>query len=38
MSTKGKSIVIRGATVVNPDAMFVADVRIRRCQVSNNGL
>jgi imidazolonepropionase-like amidohydrolase len=28
MSTKGKSIVIRGATVVNPDAVFVADVRI----------
>jgi dihydroorotase len=28
VSTKGKSIVIRGATVVNPDGVFVADVRI----------
>ena len=28
MSSKNQSIVIRGATVVNPDAMFVADVRI----------
>ena len=28
MSTKNQSIVIRGATVVNPDAVFVADVCI----------
>ena len=28
MSSNNQSIVIRGATVVNPDSMFVADVRI----------
>ena len=28
MSDKKSSIVIRGATVVNPDSMFVADVRV----------
>ena len=28
MSANKASIVIRGATVVNPDAMFVSDVRI----------
>ena len=28
MNSSNKSVVIRGATVVNPDAVFVADVRI----------
>ncbi|MSZ61062.1 MAG: amidohydrolase family protein, partial [Actinobacteria bacterium] len=28
MSAKNQSIVIRNATVVNPDSVFVADVRI----------